>query len=613
MSIKYNNEIVAGKYKSQIIPPADTVNSGTIRIATQEEVDAGESNTTAVTPQYLSTKQDKLVAGDNILLDENLIECTVYPDDTTIIQNEDGTLTNIAQKTVNGNIKFDWSGTVVEYEHDMLNGTIQPDWYCYITDDEQIVDFSNVPNINLDNLTDSAIENINTIINNNTDNKFLNKADIDLSNITEIGQAKFDEKAYASEVLNKSQITNCLLEVPQRIKLELNNGVLTLKSGSEVIVPNGFEADGTTPKFDYVTVASDISETSKLNTTCMVSLCTDDNTLIFRTIVNYQSGTQSPSSQINNSNYYYTDTNLVKDKTTGGTVRGSSLPIAIVNVSSTQIISINQVFNGMGYIGSIVWAGQGIKGLIPNGRNEDGTLNNIEFTTDKVTTITVRDPITYFGFKLENSLNVGLYGEWLYNENTNTVQIGDIRYSWMYAGRLTYANGNITSFNPKLPFRAVDYNDLNMSQIGMPILTLESTLKPNEIWLEGATVNRITYDLLFYIYGTTYGEGDGSTTFTLPDFRNRAIWGSSEFGYIDAGLPNITGILDGTHDVGVFDYGTSGAFALGSATSRFASSATGANAFLNVSFNASRSSSIYGNSSTVQPPAIKVRVKTKYK
>ena len=75
------------------------------------------------------------------------------------------------------------------------------------------------------------------------------KANKDLDNLTEAGEKHF---------VNKSQITNCLLEVPQRIKLELNDGVLTLKAGSEVIVPNGFEADGTTPKFDYVDIESDV-------------------------------------------------------------------------------------------------------------------------------------------------------------------------------------------------------------------------------------------------------------------------------------------------------------------------------------------------------------------
>ena len=79
------------------------------------------------------------------------------------------------------------------------------------------------------------------------------------------------------------------------------------------------------------------------------------------------------------------------------------------------------------------------------------------------------------------------------------------------------------------------------TSIGDPIITLSNTLGDNEIWLEGGTVSRTSYAELFAIYGTTYGAGDGSTTFVLPDFRNRAIWGSNSFGYIAAGLPNITG------------------------------------------------------------------------
>lgn len=37
----------------------------------------------------------------------------------------------------------------------------------------------------------------------------------------------------------------------------------------------------------------------------------------------------------------------------------------------------------------------------------------------------------------------------------------------------------------------------------------------------GATVSRSTYSALFAVIGTAYGAGDGSTTFTLPDFRDR--------------------------------------------------------------------------------------------
>ena len=37
----------------------------------------------------------------------------------------------------------------------------------------------------------------------------------------------------------------------------------------------------------------------------------------------------------------------------------------------------------------------------------------------------------------------------------------------------------------------------------------------------GSAVSRTTYSALFAVIGTAFGSGDGSTTFTLPDFRDR--------------------------------------------------------------------------------------------
>ena len=37
----------------------------------------------------------------------------------------------------------------------------------------------------------------------------------------------------------------------------------------------------------------------------------------------------------------------------------------------------------------------------------------------------------------------------------------------------------------------------------------------------GSAVSRSTYAALFAVVGTTFGSGDGSTTFNLPDYRNR--------------------------------------------------------------------------------------------
>ena len=43
------------------------------------------------------------------------------------------------------------------------------------------------------------------------------------------------------------------------------------------------------------------------------------------------------------------------------------------------------------------------------------------------------------------------------------------------------------------------------------------------LWCGGNLVPRTQYAALFSAIGTTYGEGDGSTTFALPDLRNRVV------------------------------------------------------------------------------------------
>ena len=58
------------------------------------------------------------------------------------------------------------------------------------------------------------------------------------------------------------------------------------------------------------------------------------------------------------------------------------------------------------------------------------------------------------------------------------------------------------------------------------ILPTVATSAPNG-WLlcDGSAVSRTTYANLFALVSTTFGAGDGSTTFNLPDLRGRAIIG----------------------------------------------------------------------------------------
>lgn len=52
------------------------------------------------------------------------------------------------------------------------------------------------------------------------------------------------------------------------------------------------------------------------------------------------------------------------------------------------------------------------------------------------------------------------------------------------------------------------------------------TIPDNYLLCDGSAVSRTTYALLFNVIGTTYGEGDGSTTFNLPDMRSRTLVGA---------------------------------------------------------------------------------------
>jgi len=68
-------------------------------------------------------------------------------------------------------------------------------------------------------------------------------------------------------------------------------------------------------------------------------------------------------------------------------------------------------------------------------------------------------------------------------------------------------------------------------------------------WVEltGQAISRTTYDALFAQIGTTYGAGDGSTTFTLPDMRRRVAVGRGGTGTFTLG--NTAGNVGGTETI----------------------------------------------------------------
>lgn len=67
-----------------------------------------------------------------------------------------------------------------------------------------------------------------------------------------------------------------------------------------------------------------------------------------------------------------------------------------------------------------------------------------------------------------------------------------------------------------------------MSEPAGVVITYAGSTAP-EGWLlcDGSAVSRDTYATLFNVIGTTYGVGDGSTTFNLPDLSGRVVIGVS--------------------------------------------------------------------------------------
>ena len=73
--------------------------------------------------------------------------------------------------------------------------------------------------------------------------------------------------------------------------------------------------------------------------------------------------------------------------------------------------------------------------------------------------------------------------------------------------------------------------------VGVGNVSLFATATPPTGWLKanGAAVNRATYAALFTAIGTTFGAGDGSTTFNVPDLRGEFVRGWDDGRGLDTG------------------------------------------------------------------------------
>lgn len=158
--------------------------------------------------------------------------------------------------------------------------------------------------------------------------------------------------------------------------IDYNNSVI-LKAGSTIYIPNGVGV------FDKYTYTSDVTLNISAGVTAkLIVFANGTNKSLAAQAENCFYSGANPTISTSIAIWYDTTENKIKFSDNSGStwISPYAFPIAKITVSNGEITSIDQVFNGFGYIGSTIFALPGVKALIPNGRNPDGSLNNIKTT-----------------------------------------------------------------------------------------------------------------------------------------------------------------------------------------------------------------------------------------
>ena len=287
--------------------------------------------------------------------------------------------------------------------------------------------------------------------------------------------------------------TNGITYIPQDIKFEIVDGTMpALYAGSEVWVPYGRNAPeysiGDSLNSGIITAVS--WDGSKLfykvrydtnlrvnldddpaNAEFVTSISPSHSFWWFNKIVTYSQDT-APSNFGKYALWYDTSENIVKiTNTSGATWKNyGSLPIGVFTMAGTGATKkLKYVFNGFGYIGSTVFAVPGVKGLMADGLNEDGSYKTIERTFDRLVMRTMAfDRTAFYGVVLdgEHSIQGDKYMEaaelpdpvpggyvFCYRTSDNTLWWTLNNNTWVQRhglpiGFWTTSTGGISNFNP---------------------------------------------------------------------------------------------------------------------------------------------------------------------
>ena len=122
-----------------------------------------------------------------------------------------------------------------------------------------------------------------------------------------------------------------------------------------------------------------------------------------------------------------------------------------------------------------------------------------------------------------------------------------------FSGTVTIAGANVQAANAKVCASAFHGDGSNLTGITtfptggiVPFAGTSAGTPSGFLLCHGQAVSRSTYSGLFSVITSIYGDGDGSSTFNLPDLRGRVVAGQDDMGGSSANrLTGLTGGVDG--------------------------------------------------------------------
>lgn len=205
------------------------------------------------------------------------------------------------------------------------------------------------------------------------------------------------------------------------------------------------------------------------------------------------------------------------------------------------------------------FAGSGDKTAVPETVQGDGSISypqgygpdyQADLLTDPNALAIERDKFNELMYQITNALKI-LQSFGGASEFIAAADNGGSPYPYAQFARVLYAgkvyesiSGGNTTTPPSSSWVEVNASD-TLNPVGsLVMMTYDSTAPLGYLYANGQAVSRTVYARLFAALGTSYGSGDGSTTFNLPDFRAYFPRGWDDGRGVDSGRAMPSGQAD---------------------------------------------------------------------